>query len=628
MRTSASIRGIFLLALVVPACVLGQVTARTPDLPTFPQELGLAIPMRDGTRLAADLFFPHVSGRVPTVLVRTPYNRKARVMTSYRFFARRGYAVLIQDVRGRYASQGIFGSTAQEGLDGDDTINWIAEQPWSNGRVAMAGSSYLGMAQWWAAIQDNPHLFAISPMCSGDDEYVDRFYSNGGALQVGHRLLWLAENVTPPLQVRPLLATYIDHLPLRTADVAATGLVLPQWRTALAHPSDDAYWKALSIREKIDRVSIPVLSFGGWFDVYAESDLDAFSRLAKRSQPVETWIGPWAHNPMWKFPTRVFGSEAAIPIRATQADWFDRWQKKTPAREQAEPAAPLLHIFVMGPNEWREEREWPLARTRYTPIYLSSNGHANSASGDGILHWQPVQKSQPDTFTYDPKNPVPTVGGAICCDLNQLPPGPLDQTTVESRADVLVYTSAPLSEDIEVTGPIRVVLYAATSANDTDYTAKLVDVQPNGRPLLVTDGIQRLRYRLSLMQPVFGKRNTPYQISIDAGVTSYVFSTGHRMRLEISSSNFPRFDRNLNSVRPNSDETKITKARQTVFHEKGYPSAIILPIIPKVSASSTEPINQTQPQSPLRKSTHPREPFPTSISRQERELRTISQAQR
>jgi uncharacterized protein len=584
MCTCPSIRGILLLAVFVPSSVLAQVVTSPPELRNVHQELGVAVPMRDGTHLAADLFLPHAGRRLPAVLVRTPYNRKTRVMAGYHFFLPRGYAVLIQDVRGRYASEGTFGSTAQEGPDADDTINWIAEQPWSNGRVAMAGSSYLGIAQWWAAIQDNPHLFAISPMCSGDDEYIDRFYSTGGALQLAHRLLWVAQNLTPPSQVRPLLASYIDHLPLRTADIAATGAVLPRWRTALAHPSYDTYWKSLSIREQIRRVSIPVLSFGGWFDNYAESDLDAFSRLASRNQPVETWIGPWGHNPGWKFPTRDFGSEAAIQIRATQADWFDRWLKKRPAPEQAEAATPLLHIFVMGPNEWREEREWPLARTRYTPMYLSSQGHANSASGDGILQWQPVQKSPADTFTYDPRNPVPTVGGAICCDPNQSPPGPLNQTTVESRPDVLVYTSAPLSQPIEVTGPVRVVLYAATSANDTDYTAKLVDVWPNRRPLLVTDGIQRLRYRLSLAQVVFGKRNTPYQISIDAGVTSYVFPASHRIRVEVSSSNFPRFDRNLNSLRPNSDETKISKARQAVFHEKGYPSAIILPIIPHGNA--------------------------------------------
>ncbi|MGA8028799.1 MAG: CocE/NonD family hydrolase [Bryobacteraceae bacterium] len=543
--------------------------------------LELMVPMRDGIHLAADLFLPG-AGRRPTILIRTPYGRQAAPMRSYRFFVQHGYAVLIEDVRGRSASQGLFGPAGEEGPDGYDTVSWICTQLWCNGRVAMAGSSYLGVAQWWAAVEDNPHLLTISPMNSGDDDYLDRFYSTGGALQIGHRLLWLAENLTPPLDVRPLFSSYITHLPLRNADLAATGVKLPLWRTALDHPSYDAYWKGFSIREHLNRIAIPVLSFGGWFDNYAESDLDVFSRLSRRHQFIETWIGPWAHNPNLKFPTRDFGPKAHIPIRQKQADWFDRWLKNPPRPESADASRPLLHIFVMGPDVWRDEHEWPLARTHYTPLYVDSNGHANSSSGDGSLRWEPIAQAPRDTFTYDPKNPVPTLGGAVCCNPRLMPPGPLDQTPVEARSDVLVYTSAPLSRDIEVTGPVRVILYVATSVNDTDFTAKLVDLSPEGRPLLVTDGIQRLRYRLSLTQPLFVKRNTAYQISIDAGVTSYVFAAAHRIRLEISSSNFPRFDRSLNSVRPNADETRVAKARQTVFHERGYPSAVILPIIPKL----------------------------------------------
>lgn len=565
-------------ALLLSTGLLAQVVKRSPESATV-QHVGLVIPMRDGIRLAGDLYLPHPAGRWPTVLIRTPYNRKSGALGTYRFFNSRDYAVLIEDVRGRYASQGVFGPTEQEGPDSSDTMDWISEQPWSNGRVVMAGSSYLGMVQWWAAVQDNPHLVTISPMCSGDDEYLDRFYSTGGALKLGHRLLWLAQNLTPPAQVRPVFSGYIWHLPERTADVAAMGMALPQWRTALDHPSYDAYWKAFSVRQQLDRVGIPVLSLGGWFDNYAESDLDAFSRLSKRHDNIETWIGPWAHNPGLRFATRDFGPQAAVPIRIKQAEWFDHWVKAS-ANGADDSAQASLHIFVMGPNVWRVEREWPLARTRYTPLYLSSNGHANSSSGDGKLQWQIDRKSPSDTFIYDPKLPVPTMGGAICCDPRLLPPGPLDQSPVEQRPDVLVYTSPPLTQNIEVTGPVRAVLYVATSANDTDFTAKLVDVQPDGKALIVTDGIQRLRYRLSLDKPVFVKRNTPYQINIDAGVTSYVFAAGHRMRLEVSSSNFPRFDRNLNSAHSMADETKILKAKQTVLHQKGYPSAVILPIIP------------------------------------------------
>ena len=579
MRHSCATQKLLIAALISFAPVSAQMVEPGPKSPVNPPQTGLSIPMRDGVRLVATLFLPQARRRWPTVLFRTPYGLKGASSRTYRILLERGYAVVIEDVRGRWGSEGTFQTIAQEGPDGSDTINWIAEQPWSNSRVAMAGGSYLGMVQWWAAIQDNPHLAAIAPMFSGDDDYEDRYYSTGGAMQLGHRLLWLSQNLTPPLQVRPLFASYVDHLPLRTADVAATGFKLPVWRAAVDHPSYDAYWKAQSIRERIHQIDVPVLSMGGWFDNYVESDLDMFARLSAAHKTVETWIGPWGHNPGLSFPTRDFGPEATIPIRSTQADWFDRWAGRASAI--AEPPAPLLHIFVMGPDIWREEHEWPLSRARSTPFYLSSGGHANTGTGDGALDRYPVRKSPPDTFTYNPKDPVPTVGGAICCDPKTLPPGPLEQSAVERRPDVLVYTSEPLNESVEVTGPVRAILYISTSANDSDFTVKLVDVYPNGRALSVCDGIQRLRYRLSLNKPVFVKHNQAYQISVDAGVTSYVFPSGHRIRLEISSSNFPRFDRNLNSSGLNADVTKMVKAKQTVLHERNYPSAVILPVIPR-----------------------------------------------
>ncbi len=565
--------------LVGAGFLCAQVVRPGPSVPAIPEKLGLMIAMRDGVRLSANVFLPRGSGRWPAVLFRTPYDPNGPSSRSYRGFIQRGYAVVIEEVRGRYASEGEFGRVEQEGPDASDTISWIARQPWSSNQVVMGGTSYGGIVQWWAATANNPHLVAIAPMFSGDDDYLDRFYSTGGALKLGHRLLWLAQNLTPPGQVRPLFSSYIDHLPLRTADVAATGWKLPIWRTVLDHPSYDSYWRARSIRLQAGRINVPVLSIGGWFDNYAPSDLDMFGRLAEAHREVETWIGPWGHNPGLEFPTRAFGAEAKIPIRGRQADWFDRWLHRTPALSEAK--LPLLHIFVMGPDIWREEHEWPLARTRYTPFYLASSGHANTRAGDGALLRNAVRKASPDTFTYDPRDPVPTVGGAICCDPRTLPPGPLEQTAVETRPDVLVYTSAPLREEIEVTGPVKALLYVSTSANDTDFSAKLVDVQADGRALAVCDGIQRMRYRLSLNNAVFVKRNATYQLTVDAGVTSYVFAKSHRIRLEVSSSNFPHFDRNLNSAGPNADVTKIVKAKQTVFHEKNYPSALILPVIPK-----------------------------------------------
>ncbi|MBV9083942.1 MAG: CocE/NonD family hydrolase [Acidobacteriaceae bacterium] len=551
------------------------------------RELSVLIPMRDGVRLAADVFLPANAHRFPAVLVRTPYNRRSRAMLSYHAFLGRGYAVVIQDTRGRYASEGVFGSIQQEGPDGNDTINWIAEQPWSNGRVAMAGSSYLGIVQWWAAIQNNRHLLAIMPMNAGTDEYLDRYYSAGGAFQLAHRLIWLAQNFKPRSQLPARAQTYLYHVPLSTSDVVAAGAPISSWRQALAHASYDTYWSDRSIRNKLGRVSIPVLLLGGWFDPNVENELDAFTRLSKQGAVVETWIGPWAHDPTSHFPAQSFGTAAQLPIRTLQAGWLDRWLDNGPPPPVIDTRVSRLHLFVMGPNIWREEHEWPLLRARFTSLYLNSEGHANSASGDGVLTWQAVKRSKPDKFSYDPSDPVPTAGGAACCDPKLLPTGPLDQSEVERRSDVLVYTSAPLTEPVEVTGPLQVVLYVSTSANDTDFTAKIVDVQPDGRAILVCDGILRLRYRLSLAQAVFVKRNTPYRISIDAGVTSCVFAAGHRIRLEVSSSNFPRFDRNLNSTGALANEIKIQIARQTVLHETRFPSAVILPLAGPVNGLSS-----------------------------------------
>lgn len=572
--------------------LIGQVVRPSPVVPNVDEELGVSILARDGIRLAADVFHPSGKVRWPTVLVRTPYNRKNPSSQSYRAFLRRGYAVVIEDVRGRFASQGVFGSIEQEGPDASDTVNWIASQPWSDGRVVMVGSSYLGIVQWWAAIQDNPHLVAIATVNSGDDEYLDRFYSIGGALKLGHRLLWVAQNFHPPSQRPPPFSSYIFHLPLMTADVAATGRVIPGWREALQHPSYDAFWDALSIRQNLKKVAIPVLSVGGWFDNYGESTLDAFTRLAQQGTPVETWIGPWAHDPFTRFPTRNFGPQAVPHIRDLQMNWLDTWTETGTYRHVRESTTSRLHLFIMGPNVWRVEHHWPLERTLFVPYYLSSSGHANSASGDGVLQRGRPQKQHADTFTYDPKTPVPTLGGPLCCDPRILPPGPLDQAPAERRSDVLVYTSQPLPEDLEVTGPVRAVIYCSTSANDTDFTAKLVDVAPDGRALEVTDGILRMRYRLSLDKAVFVKRNARYQITIDVGPTAYVFPAGHRIRLDVSSSNFPRFDRNLNSVRPVATEMKLNKARQAVYHEPAYPSALILPVIPNAlhAEKSNDPV--------------------------------------
>jgi hypothetical protein len=294
----------------------------------------------------------------------------------------------------------------------------------------------------------------------------------------------------------------------------------------------------------------------------------------------------------------AFGNDSGAPIRAYQIAWFDRWLKGAPEEAavstawtwhsvRAELDEAPVHIFVMGVNRWRDEEQWPLARTRYTPLYLASKGHANTGKGDGTLAWNVGKKAKPDQFTYDPHDPVPTMGGAVCCDPKIIPWGPMDQRPVEKRKDVLVYSSDALKQDLEVTGPVRVVLYASTSAPDTDFTAKLIDVFPSGEARNLTDGVLRVRYRHGLEKAELADPGEVYPFTIDAGVTSNMFLAGHRIRVEISSSNFPRFDRNPNTGRALADETVLKKAQQTVYHSRIYPSHILLPIVPELAASAS-----------------------------------------
>jgi putative CocE/NonD family hydrolase len=527
--------------------------------------------MRDGVRLSANVFRPAGNSRYPTVLLRTPYDKGPDLTPNFKSFVDRGYAVVIQDVRGRYQSEGVFEPINQEINDGSDTLNWIAAQPWSDGKVGMYGGSYLGIAQWKAALSHNPHLKAIFPYVSGDDDYRDRFYSPGGAMKFGHRLLWVEENMRASGYDPPPFRSFIWTLPTRNADAIATGRPVPLWQMAANHPSYDSFWKQASVREHMKEIKVPVYSVGGWYDNYVESDLDAFSLLSKAGVETRIMIGPWPHTFTTPFANVSFGRDAIVPLRPEQLKWFDRWVKGKPAA----PAAPehRVRIFVMGINEWRDEDEWPPARSREVKYYLEAGGQLGDRT---------TKPTPPDTFVYDPNKPVPTTGGAVCCENKIFPWGPLDQRAIEKRRDVLTYSTAPLTSDREVTGPIRVVLYASSTALDTDFTAKLVDVFPSGEARILTDGILRARYRDSLEKPKLMKPGEVYQFSIDAGVTSNVFRAGHRIRVEISSSNFPRFDRNPNTGGPVADESAMRKATQTIYHDAERHSYLELPVTPPV----------------------------------------------
>ncbi|MDX2149718.1 MAG: CocE/NonD family hydrolase [Bryobacteraceae bacterium] len=537
--------------------------------------LHVKVPMRDGVRLCTSVF-QSAARRGPVVLIRTPYGKPDSIAGNYKAFVDLGFTLVIQDVRGRHHSAGRFTPPLQERNDGDDTLNWIATQPWSDGNIAMTGGSYLGISQWHAALSQNKHLKAVFPVVAGSDDYLDRFYSPGGAFKAGHRLQWMTENVRAPNFVPVPFSRFVFHLPMRTADRAATGHAVDFYQRALDHPTYDAYWKGLSVRQRIPSLRIPFFIVGGWYDNYVQSDLEAFTALARQSPDHRIVIGPWPHNMSYRFTEFDFGPASGAPIRRYQVEWFDRWLR---GREPPFNSPPV-RLFVMGINQWRDENEWPLSRAVPTPFYLDSGGNANSLSGDGVLRARPPRRAGEDEFTYDPRNPVPTRGGAVCCNPTVFPWGPMDQRPVEARRDVLVFSTEPLRADLEVTGPIRVVLHIATTVPDTDFTAKLVDVFPDGRAMNLTDGILRLRYRHSLAKAEPATPGKAYAITIDAGVTSNVFRAGHRIRLEISSSNFPRFDRNPNTGRLISEETTLRTALQTVFHGPLRPSHVLLPVVP------------------------------------------------
>jgi putative CocE/NonD family hydrolase len=540
------------------------------------------IPMRDGVRLSANVFLPSENAPLPAILVRTPYGKGSSLIPNYQAFVDRGYAVVVEDVRGTHDSEGAFEPLTQEPADGSDTIDWIARQRWSNGKVGMIGGSYLGIAQWKAALTGNPHLKAIFPVVSGDDDYLDRFYSTGGALKLGHRLEWLAENRKAP-GYEPEFNRFIWHLPLWSADVAATGRPDTEWSQAIEHPAYDSFWQAISTRAQLDKIRVPVFAVGGWYDNYAESDLDAYVLLRRSSGLNHILIGPWPHNMSSKFADADYGSESSVPVRRLQLQWFGQWLG---GKDSPLVSAPPVKIFVMGANRWREDREWPPASARPKILYLESRGQANTLTGDGSLQNSAPRREASDSYIYDPRDPVPTRGGAVCCNPRVFPWGPLDQRTVEKRQDVLVYTTAPLESGLEVIGPVKAVIYVASSAKDTDFTAKLVDVFPDGAARILSDGILRLRYRHSLAKLVLANPSTIYQVTIDAGVTANYFPVGHRLRLEVSSSNFPRFDRNPNTGGPIASETRLVRANQRIYHGGAYPSRLELLVMPPVPAGA------------------------------------------
>jgi uncharacterized protein len=560
----------------------------------------VSIKMRDGVTLRGDIYRPNSEGKFPVLLERTPYRRAS---WGYNIdFAQRaasqGYVVFLQDVRGRYTSEGDWYPFLHETEDGYDTIEWVAAQPYSNGKVGMFGGSYVGATQMLAAIGHPPHLAGICPIVTASN-YHDGWTYQGGAFEQWFDQSWttgLAQDTLllqlerlkrPPedTNVLPLTDYPVFHQNPLEAMNPSTGAVAQYYLDWLAHPSFDDYWKRWSIEDHYGDVRVPALHIAAWYDIFLGGSLRNYIGLksgaatdeARKGQRLLVVIGGHSGDGR-KIGAVDFGSEAEkfnydeITLR-----WYDFLFKGV--QNEFATGKPVK-IFVMGTDQWREEDDWPLARAKSTKYFLHSKGAANSARGDGSLSITAPATEPSDKFLYDPAKPVPTIGGPLCCDVDHLAPGPRDQREVEQRDDVLIYSTPPLEHDLEVTGPVRLEFYASSSAVDTDFTAKLVDVSPDGTDINLTEGIVRARYRDSQITPTPLTPGKIYPFSIDLWATSNVFRAGHRLRLELSSSNFPRFDRNLNTGELAANSSKWITATNTVLHDKAHPSALILPVVP------------------------------------------------
>lgn len=583
------------------------------------REKTVMVPMRDGVRLATDIYFPGGIDRPqPVILIRTPYNKnEASESAAAHFFASRGYIAAVQDMRGKYESEGYYAWTANDRQDGYDTVSWVAEQPWASGKVGTYGCSYRGENQIQLAAERHSNHAAAIPMFAGA-MYIDGgrhrnwATNNGGAFELAMIFTWFRESGWS-LRPRYPAGTPREDL-LRAMKAFTLQPVLPEvnepalwaelpvvdlmrrseapptlWDELVTHAPNDPWWESFQFVTDADSFDVPMLQIASWYDYGVSEALGLFNLLQKNGVSVTVRdnqfviVAPTTHCKHDAATEETIVGErnvgdARLDYWSIYLDWFDYWLR---GDDNGITERPRVQYYVMGANAWRTAETWPIPETRYENYYFRSGGRANSRMGDGQLSMQPPGEEPADVFTYDPVTPVPTVGGQACCTGTPEAEGAWDQRSVEMRHDVLVYTSPPLEKPLEVTGPIEAVLYVSSSARDTDFTVKLVDVAPDGTAYNVQEGVTRARYRLGYDEAHWMEIGAVYRILVNLHATSNEFGVGHRIRVEVSSSNFPRFTRNLNTGGGNHTDTAWVKARNSIHHSVDHPSHIILPIVSK-----------------------------------------------
>lgn len=563
-------------------------------------ERDVMVPMRDGVKLCTYIRRPLTDGKVPAILSRTPYNAKPTTQPD-RMRVRADdpaarFAMVFQDTRGRYGSEGEFYPMKNEARDGYDAVEWVSSQPWCDGNVAMNGGSYLGFTQFAAAMERPPHLRAIWAQVPPSD-LGDGTFFQGGTMRLELAQGWmigqafnsrrvLRHEVLPPeldrWREKGQFGEWCWHLPLRDPGAIALGGAgyTQAWSDVIASWEKPGMWDVISPLKNVEKITVPVMVVGGWYDIFSQGNLDLWAALRARGgsdvtrRETRLIMGPWVHS--CRGPTgAVSFPKADLPLSQLQTEWFDRWLC---GKTNASANWPLIRYYAMNGAGWTDGDQWPPKDSTPRKYYL----HFDAASRTRSLAPQPPAAAPPSAFTYDPTRPAPTLGGNNLTIVR----GIQDHWDHSQRADVVGFESAPLEKDLTIAGRVRVHLAVSSSAPDTDFTAMLLDVAPGkldterARHGNVLDGIVRARYRGAREQSAMLEADKPVEVDIDLWSTAYTFKAGHRIRLNVSSSNFPRFDRNLNTADACGHGTSLQKADNKVFHDPERASFVELPVVP------------------------------------------------